>query len=310
MYDTVNFRLAAEDAGGADFLEEAPLYLERVGVHRYGDETIVTGKIGGLSVAASRTQVKVRDGSLCKWYLGDNFKTMGRHSTEEAIEKLSDALHLPMQKAAVTRLDVAQNFILRQPVDVYLNHLGEWARSKRLKQPNGLYYVRRDGLLCFYDKIREERAKGYFIPDMYRGRNVLRYEQRYTRRLPAWFNVPAVTAAMLYEETFYIRVVKAWRDNYRAINKINDTTLNIKAMKNKKDFYRMGALALIERAGGETAMLSLIDEIQKTGEITRQQAYDLRQAVKDVCKSDALTVENEAIKELTKKVNEAAMYYR
>lgn len=310
MYDTVNFRLAAEDAGGADFLNETPCYLDGVGVHCYGEETIITGKIGGLSVAVSRTQVKVRDGSLCKWYLGDNFKTMGRHTTEEAIEKLSDTLHLPMSEASVTRLDIAQNIIMKQPVNVYLEHLGDLARAKRLKQPNSLYYTRRDGLLCFYDKVREERAKGLFVPDMYRNRNVLRYEQRYLRRLPAWFNVPVVTAAMLYEEKFYIRVVKAWRDNYRAINKINDITLNIKAMRNKKDFYRMGTLALVERAGGETAMLTQIDEAQKAGEITRMQAYYLRQAVKDACKADALTVENEAMRELTKKINEATMFYR
>ena len=45
--------------------------------------------------------------------LESNFKTLGHAETKKAIEQLSDTLHLPIEKAIVTRLDIAQNFIVK-----------------------------------------------------------------------------------------------------------------------------------------------------------------------------------------------------
>ena len=107
MYDTVNFRLFQSDADGVDFLAETPCFLENVGEHYYNGEAVITGSLNGLKISLNRYQMKIRDGSLCKWYLGDNLQTMGRGDTQRAIEKLSDTLHVPMSKATITRLDIA-----------------------------------------------------------------------------------------------------------------------------------------------------------------------------------------------------------
>ncbi len=53
---------------------------------------------------------------------------------------MSDTLHLPMDKATVTRLDVARNLIVQHLVDVYFNHLGALKYARRLVEPSGLYY--------------------------------------------------------------------------------------------------------------------------------------------------------------------------
>lgn len=313
MYDTVNFKLAKADVGAVDFLEETPCYLDSqtIGFHDWGGEQVITGSVGGLKVVANRYQLKIKDGSLCKWYLGDNFKTMGRGDVQAAIEMLSDILHLPIGKATVTRLDVAQNFIVKHPAAVYLNHLGMLKYAKRLQEPNGLYYHRRLERLCFYDKNKEQRAKGEPIPDLYKDRNVLRYEQRYTQRLPTQFKVEDVTGALLYDEAFYIDVVQRWRDTYKAISKINDITLNFQAMTSKQQLYKMGVLSMVERVGGEVEMINQIAEAQKRGDLTAKQAFDLRKAVKEACKvKEGLTVPNEAIAELDKKILEATRYYR
>ncbi len=313
MYDTINFKLTIGDAGAVDFLQETPCYLDAstIGFHDYNGERIVTGCLQGLKVTASRHQIKVKDGSLCKWHLGDNFKTMGRQDTQRAVEKLSDTLHLPMDRATITRLDVAQNIIVKHPTAVYLNHLGVLKYAKRLQQPDGLYYARRVERLCFYDKNREQRTKGEPIPELYRERNVLRYEQRFTQRLASVFGVEAVTGALLYDEAFYMRLLSRWRDTYKDIQKINDITLNFQAMTGKQELYRMGVLSMVERVGGEVAMLEQITEAQRRGDLTPKQAYDLKQAVKDACKvKDGLTVPNEAIAELDKKILEAVRFYR
>lgn len=310
MYDTVNFRLLQSEAVGVDFIEETAAYLEDVGEHIYEGSMWVTGSVGNLKVSMSRHQMKIKDGSLCKWYLGDNFQTLGRGDVQRAIEKLSDTLHVPMDKAAVTRFDVAQNFICKHPPTVYINHLGVLKYATRLQEPSGLYYHKTNGRLCFYDKIKEQKGNGEPIPELYRGRNVLRYEQRYSQRLSEQFKA-TVTGFLLYDEAFYIEVLNRWRDTYNSIQKINDVSPNLYFMNNKKHLYKMAVNLLVREFGGELSFIEKICEGQKMGIISKKQAFDLRQAVKDACKiREGLTVENDAIKELDKKINDAVKFYR
>ena len=312
MYDSVNCKLTLAEVGGIDFLSETPCYLDNVSEHIYSDGlVVVTGKAGGLSVSLNRYQVKVGDGSLCKWYLGNNYQTMGRRDTQRAIEKLSDTLHLPMAKSFVTRLDIAQNFIVRHQPEVYMHHLGQLRYYKRFPTDGSLYYKGNGNVLCFYDKNREQRDNKEPIPELYEGKNVIRYEQRYIKRLPYLLNVPEVTGALLYDETFYIGLLNRWRQQYRDIQKINDITLNFQAMKTKQELYKMGVLSLVELVGGQIEAIEQINEAARRGELTRKQAYDLRLAINDACKTKAgLTEPNEAIKELDKKISEAVRFYR
>lgn len=311
MFDTVDFRLSRLDVSGVNFIEDLPRFLDDVGVHTYDGLTTVSGSIGGLKVWITENFVKVRGGSLCKYFLGDNYQTLTRSTTQKAIESLSDALHLPMAAATVTRMDVAQNFIVQHTPTVYFNHLGDMGRSTRLQQPSGLYYNVGGGQLCFYDKNKEHKAQNKAISDLYSGRNVLRYERRYKERVAAKFGVSEVNGAMLYNEDFYIKVIDSWKADYHAIRKVNDTTINFKVMRTKTELYRMGILALTEMAGGQNQMVAQIEEAQRRGELTRKQAHDLRTAIVEACSVlDGITVQNEAITELTKKVNEAARYYR
>lgn len=311
MYDTIFARLTKGEVQGIDFLAETPCYLDNVAEHTYSDGVVVTGDVGNLKVTLNHFQVKVRDGSLCKWYLGSNFKTMGRKDTQMAIERLSDTLHLPIGKAIITRIDVAQNLITRYPPDVYYNHLGLLKYATRLQEPNGIYYSQTGGRLAFYDKCKEQRKKGEDVPELYEGKNVLRYEQRYSKRIAQQMKVPEVTGSMLYDEAFYIGMLNRWRDTYRDIQKVNDVNLNFGVMKTKQQLYRMGVLSLIKQAGGQLEFITQINEAQKRGELTKKQAFDLRTIVKDVCKiREGLTAPNEAIQELNKKVSEAIMFYR
>lgn len=311
MYDSINFRLLQSKAGGVDFLSETACYLENVGEHNYNGEIVITGSLKGLKISLNRHQLKIKDGSLCKWYLGDNFQTMGRGDTQKAIESLSDTLHIPMSKSLVTRLDIAQNFITKHPPEVYLNHLGTLKYATRLQEPSGVYYIQTGGRLCFYDKNREQKNKKEPIPELYEGRNVLRYEQRYTNRIASQLKIGEVTGALLYDEAFYVDILNRWQATYKAIQKINDISLNFQAMKSKQQLYKMGVLSLIEQVGGQLQMIEQINEAQKRGELSKKQAFDLRQAINEVCKiRDGFTVPNEAIQELDKKVSEAVKFYR
>jgi hypothetical protein len=316
MYDSIDFKLRSTDVSDIDFLSETPCYFDVSGEHYFNGETVITGKLDNFTITVNRGGVNIKDGSLCKYHLGDNFKTLGRSDAKKAIEQLSDTLHLPIDKAQVTRLDIAQNFIVKQPVQVYYNHFGELRNGKRSPvTANGeietLYYYQRLGLLIFYNKLKEQQIKKQPIPELYQNRNVLRYEQRYKGRLSKSFNVERVTGSLLYDEVFYTKVINLWRDSYFNIKKINDVTLNFEAMKGKTDLYNMGVLALVQMQGGELNFIGQINEAQITGTLTKKQAFDMRQAVTAACKTkDGITAPNEAILELDKKVMEAVKYYR
>ena len=313
MYDTVNIRLRGYDVPGVSFLEETALYLDEITGHfeHQNGLHVVIGKLGCLTVSINEAAVRVGKGSLCKWFLGDNVQELGRGDTKRAIEKLSDTLHLPMEQAAVTRLDVAHNLLMRYPPGVYFNHLGGLRYATRLQEPEGIYYKQGAGRLAFYDKTKETKRGGGQIPKICTGNNILRYERRFDKRLPHHLQEPEITAATLYNEAFYIKVGQMWLQAYRAIDKINDITINPDVMKSKKDFDRAARLALVEKYGGEAATMEAIKEMQRRGDITKKQAFDMRKTVKEACLSGVgLFVQNEVITELDRKVTEAAAYYR
>ncbi|MCM1037325.1 MAG: hypothetical protein NC406_08410 [Bacteroides sp.] len=315
MIDNANLKVTRAEVESVDFLQEVTPHLNPEGVayHDFSGSPVVTGKIDNLSVSISPYQVRVKDGSICKWMLGDNYQAMTRADIQRAIERLSDILHLPFDRAIVTRLDVGLSIIVKQPTANYFNHLGVLNYAQRLQQPNSLYYHRHSQAerLCFYDKNREQRDHREPIPDLYRDVNVLRYEQRFMARLPSLLGVAQVTGAMLYDEGFYISLLNRWREAYQAIRKVNTITLNFQAMKTKRDLQTMGVLGLVERFGGEVEIISHINEAQKRGDLTAKQAFDLRQAVKQACKvRDGITAPSEAITELDKKIAEAIRYYR
>ncbi len=313
MYDTVFLCLTQADAGGVDFIEVAPLYLDNPVEHRSNEAVSVTGSLNGLSVSVTSQRVRIKGGSLCKFLLDDNYKTLGRSDAQRAIEKLSDSLHLPMGNADVTRMDLAQNFIMKHPVAVYMNHLGVLRNADRLQEPHGLYYRSNSGRLCFYDKNREQSDKRETIPDLYRGMQVLRYERRYISRIAARFGEREVTGAKLYEEAFYIKALKGWLSDYQAIQKINDinSDLNFKAMKTVKQFQKACIRSKVEGIGGQIQMLNQIREAQQRGELTKKQALDIRRAVNDACQEESGQVaRSEVIEELDRKVAEAVRFYR
>lgn len=295
---------------GVDFPAEIPPLLSRVGKHDYEDGgAAITGYLGGLKVIIHAHTLRIK-GSLCKWHLGDNFQSMGRRSTEEAIQKLSDLLHLPMDQAVVTRMDIGETMIMRQKVKIYLNHLGALKNFTRLEEPNGLYYNRPEKVLCFYDKIREQRAKHEPIPPLFQGRNVLRYELRFMQELGQAFNVDEVRAGMLYDERFYIKVLDLWKEAYQAISKIREVSFNFEKLKTRKQLCGLGVLALVERAGGQLEMITQIREARAKGTLTGKQAYDLRKAVDEACQNEEMTMPTGDIEELDARVSEAVRYYR
>lgn len=293
---------------GIDLMSAIPQYLTNVtneGTSTYGN--YLNGYSDSLKVSISDSRIKIYDSSICKYYLGDNFKTMGKGDTKRAIEKISNKLHLPFHYANITRIDFAQNLIMQYPESVYYPYLGEAQYYNRLEQNNGLYYNNQKRQLVYYGKVYEQKDKGQPIPELYKNRYVLRYELRFTKRLTKQFNKPEIIAGLLYDEVFYNDLVKRWESEYLAIQKINTKLSNMKPTGSKKQFIENLALYTILELG-QPQVLSKVKEWQKSGDIAKKQAYDLRKAIKEMTKIPDNDKGNELINELDKKIKEAARY--
>ncbi len=302
--------LNRDQAGNIDLLAEVPCKLQNVKYGTHDGNKYAGGYIDGLKVKVSKNRVTVYESSLCKWYFGENFQTLTRGDTKRAFEKLSDLLSLPMYKASINRIDLAQNFIMRFEPDVYYNHLGTLQYFKRLPQDKGLYYNGNNKQLVFYNKVADYIDKGLPVPVMYQNRYVVRYEMRFTGRLLSQFNMPELRAEMLYDEIFYMNIINRWYEQYKNINKLRETKIiDYSMIKTKEQLKTQALLLLIHEQGGELEFYKRIAEAQAKGELTKKQAFDLRNLIKEASKNKIQTSESDVIIELDKKVKEAVKYY-
>lgn len=311
MYDNIEMILSKDNSPGTDFLKDVPQYLTTVlnqGINQSGDYII--GYYDSLKVIISGSRIKLADFSLCKYWLGDNFKTLTKGDTRQSIEKISDNLHLPFHKAIVTRIDFAANLIMQYPEKVYYPYLGEAQYYERLPQTNGLYYNTKTGMrqLVFYGKEYEQRVKRQPIPEVYKGRNVLRYELRFRKKLPHQLKQPEVTAGMLSDEAFYSTLVNRWKNEYLTIQKINSKLISMKPTGSKKELAENLALYTILELG-QSQVLSRVKEWQENGNISKKQAYDLRTFIKHLSNTPIDDQGNDLVNELDRKVKEAARFW-
>ena len=234
MYDTVNFWLNRGDIGTD--IPNIQQYLSGATESTICDtgEMWVMGNIDNLKVSMSMAGISIK-GSLAKYLLPDNTYTLTRDQVREAIERLSDSLHLPVTQAKVTRIDISTNFIMNNEVTRYFDVLGLCTYYNRSQVADSTLYYHSKGknqarTMAFYDKAREVSNRLGTIPDVYAGTNLLRYEMRWNTRLPQQLNEPEITGSLLYDPRFYHKLVKSWADNYFKIEKKKQ--LKTEAMNN------------------------------------------------------------------------------
>lgn len=308
MYDNIDLTVYKENCPKVDFIKSVPQYLTNVsnnGVNQFGE--YITGYLDSLKVSISESRVKIYDSSLSKYYLGNNFKTLSKGDTKRAIEKISDCLQLPFHLANVTRIDFAQNLIMKYSEKVYYPYLGEAQYYNRLEQNNGLYYCNQKRQLVFYGKEYEKKIKKQPIPELYKNRNVLRYEIRFKKRLREQFKQHEITAGLLYDEVFYNNLLKRWKNEYLAIQKINSKLYSMKPTGSKKRFVENLALYTILELG-QSKVLNKVKEWQERAEIDKFQAHRLRTFIKQLSKTPIEEKGNDLINELDRKVKEAARF--
>ncbi len=71
MYDNVDLILTKDYMPNTNFLKEIPAYIENVNEHNFSNGmTSISGYLGNLKVYINNMSVKIKDSSICKYYLG------------------------------------------------------------------------------------------------------------------------------------------------------------------------------------------------------------------------------------------------
>ena len=132
-------------------------------------------------------------------------------------------------------------------------------------------------------------------------KNVLRYEMRFTSRLPKQFNQTEITASSLSDEKFYMAVFDRWLAEYEAINKLNLINFNLLDMNSPKDFWKQINLMAVNIIGQDKIM-------QEIENLRHQKAFDkpeyysrLKKEIRELCKTPEMTASSDLVAELDKK---------
>jgi hypothetical protein len=315
MYDTISFWLNRVEAGN-DF-EASTLYLTNVKetVNRDTGAIWTAGNMENLKVTVSSAGVSVK-GSLAKFLLPDNTYTLTRHLAKEAIEKLSDGLHIDLKRANVTRIDVSTNFIMKHDTSAYYGVLGLCRHFNRIRDTDNTLYYHNKGkeqkrAMVFYDKAREATARNGVIPDVYRGENLLRYESRWNTRLPQQLNEPEIKGATLFDRRFYSKIVSLWADNYFSIEKKKKTNNkameDIKTVSDATDY--VCALALQRLPVDE--IQEIINELKQCNVFSDRKYYTrLKGKLNEISGKASITETDDLVKEMDGEIRQVLAYKR
>lgn len=160
------------------------------------------------------------NGSLSKFYFGNNLAHLDLESTKKAVEKLSDKLNLDFSEAIITRVDVGFSFILKKPIPKYISYLQDYPRlSVLLKFPNSITFGPSNrNSLTYYDKLNEmkNRQKDAFkeLNKNFSNKHILRYETRLFTPFKKELGIKSIKAKNLYSKTIQKKLFSIWKTKY------------------------------------------------------------------------------------------------
>lgn len=276
-------------------------------------------KTGEVSVFGNVENIKVMQyfggysiqGSLPKFLYGNNVCQLTRKEVGQAIEKLSDRLHLPLNDARVTSIEVGANICLTKQHTAYTRLLGDMTRMQRVSMADSLYYQGSGKVhprqYYFYDKVAEVRKSGGTMPQGLEAANMMRYEMRLNGRLPFQLSIPEFKGSTLQDRKVYQELINRWLNGYLSINKlVNMEDEHLKKGMSVKEAQEVFIAQQIAKGGS-----SMIDEF--IAKLKQNECFDnrlyynrVKSNLQKLASKTKLSVDNGDIEELTAKVKQIA----
>lgn len=313
MYDKLKMWISRDVVG--ESLPSTSNYFDdcKTVVDKFTGEVREYGSIDGLKVSVNSGGLSII-GSLSKFYNKDNILPLNRASTGDAIEMLSDRLHLDMNLARITSLEFGTHFPMKEPVPRYIDLMGDAPRLKRFRCTENTLYYRSNGkneykVHTFYDKGAEMAKRGCIMPNGLQWANLLRYELRFNRQLAQQLKADEVTGASLHDRYFYKSMIDRYCEVYFSINKSRTLRINIMSeIKTVSDAFDVMVARLINN-GNQAEISAFMNELKQSKVFTDPKNYSrLKAKIKSIASKVELTETNELINELDNEIKNIGSY--
>lgn len=214
MIDTIGIRLSMAEIGdNMDFMRIKDIFGNMGYYFSPRGNECFTGNLKNLKIRIYKNSLTL-SGSLSEWYFGNNVETFTYFTFLDAIKRLEDTFQISLEKAVITRLDMAGNFSMTYSPRVYQDNLLSLKKFKRgYMEGDTLYFFSTGQKLCVYDKTKEMRTKYPDYP-MKEG-HLLRYEMR----LFNFKKDERLTIGEFCQKKRYRQYVRLWWDLYKKIVK-------------------------------------------------------------------------------------------
>lgn len=304
MIDTVHIRIPLNLIPGNRVEELRRTFLDRGRITKNNDtnEFFAHGEFKNFNVTLGLKSVTV-NGSLSKYYFGDNVRSLSPPQINDAIKKLSAELRLPLLKGDLVRVDVAESFPVHSNAQRYFNCLLETPNYGFSKDPHGVRYSKDSLCLVFYDKSGDAQKSSDALIEY--GDSVLRIEFRVLKRVKGKvMKGKRVKAVLLLSNVLKRRLATLWYQHYCNILK-RAAFYELNQAKGWKDVERFLAASAIND-------LSLPVLLRQIDVLAHQNRWttDSKCYVKKQCRTvyrDYRTVKSSPIKELDQLVEQSAI---
>ncbi|WP_345007275.1 phage/plasmid replication domain-containing protein [Snuella lapsa] len=165
------------------------------------------------------------NGSLPKFYHGNNLIHLDWSTTKDAIQELSDNLNVDISKAVLTRVDFGVNIPLNHHVYEYTESLLAFPRLVTMRFRDSVTFFNKidSRNFIFYDKVKElnkrrgrtENNLPYNLKE-----NILRYEIQLKKNLKIRFGIKKVRVKDLFRDTVQNKLVDYWFKGYEKVEKM------------------------------------------------------------------------------------------
>ncbi|PVW12168.1 phage/plasmid replication domain-containing protein [Marixanthomonas spongiae] len=168
-------------------------------------------------------------GSLSRFYFGNNFEILSQKEILEAVNALSKKLNIHLKRALLTRVDFCYNIEVKYPVNEYLSCLLNFPRLECQRHPHSvLFYSKYSNSITFYDKVKEsiDNHKKTFdiLPNGYSEKHIMRYEIRFKSNLKRKFKLKKNLKVRHIYRKSVLGIAKQNSDKYyKKVIKINPT---------------------------------------------------------------------------------------
>ncbi len=271
----------------------------------------ISGTLGDYQITAYSSGISFR-GSLAKYFLPSNIYTLTRQQVDEALQMMSDQLHIDVTQAEVRRLDLSTALPTNRPPADYYPYLGQKPRFARVQStPDTLYYSTGTRRLIFYDKTKEAAAKGAIVPPSLVGCNLFRYELRFLKQPHKQLKQAApIQAATLYNPDFYLLAVQRWRDEFRTIAKIHKTAAYMEKIKKPSEAATALFARLMQQQGGQSVIDGYIADLKAAKAFADPKYYTRLKSDLNRVLQTPIEQGGDLIKEIEQAIENFAQYAR